>query len=146
MPNPHAHRIPSPKLLSPLGRALAALQVAKETLTIGLLGVPLLLGRPLLVPAVLPGLVLYLFRWVLVLVLGRVRRRGAAAVWLLTLLDEAWGLALYHRAADAPTVRQLHYLNWSYWLGLALTVAALLEIAYHRRRERASLRALLRSA
>lgn len=144
MPHPHAHPIPSPKLLSPLGRGLAALQLTKETATIILLGVPLLLAHPLLAPAALPGLVLYAFRWVMVL--GRVGRRGAAIVWVFTFVDELWGLALYLRAADAPTVRQLRYLNWSYRLGLAFTVAALVEIFWRRRRERASLRALLKNA
>lgn len=144
MPRPHAHPIPLPKLLSPLGRVLAALQLAKETLTIILLGVPLLLARPLLAPAALPGLVLYAFRWVMVL--GRVGRRGGAIVWGFTLIDEVWGLALYLRATDAPTARQLRYVNWSYRLGLVFTLAALLEIGYRRYRERAGLRALLKSA
>jgi toxin CptA len=145
MPHTHAHHIPSPKMLSPLGRVLAALQLAKETLTIVLLGGPLLLGRPLLVLAVLPGLVLYLFRWVMVL--GSFRRRPAAAVWVFTLIDELWGLALYLRATDgAPTMHQLRYLNWSYRLGLIFSLAALLEIAYRRYRDRAGLRALLKSA
>lgn len=143
MPHPHAHPIPSPKLLSPFGRGLAALQLAKETATIALLGVPLLLAHPVLAPAALPGLVLYAFRWVMVL--GRVGRRGAAIVWGFTLIDELWGLALYLRATDAPTVRQLRYLNWSYRLGLVFTLAALLEIGYRRYRDRAGLRALLKS-
>lgn len=144
MLRPHTHPIPSPKQLSTLGRVLAALQLAKETLTIFLLGLPLLMARPVLAPAALPGLVLYAFRWVLVL--GRVRRRGAVIVWLFTLIDEVWGLALYLRATDAPTARQLRYLNWSYRLGLVFTLAALLEIGYRRYRERANLRALLRGA
>ena len=145
MPHSHVHPIPSPKLLSPLGRGLATLQLAKETLTIILLGVPLLLGKPLLVLAALPGLVLYLFRWVLVL--GRIRRRAAAIVWLFTIVDELWGLVLYLRATGgAPTVRQLRYLDWSYRLGLGLAVAALLEIGYRRYRDRAHLRQLLKAA
>ncbi len=141
---PHTHPIPSPKLLSPLGRTLAGLQLAKETLTIVLLGEPLLLGRPLLVLAVLPGLVLYLCRWVMVL--GSFRRRAAMVVWLFTLVDELWGLILYLRATEVPSVRQLRYLNWSYRLGLVFSLAALLELAYRRYRDRAGLRALLRSA
>lgn len=144
MPHPHLHPIPSPKQLSSVGRGLAALQLAKETLTIALLGVPLLLAQPVLAPAAVPGLVLYAFRWVLVL--GKVRRRAAAVIWVFTLIDELWGLALYHRAIDAPTMRQLRYLNWSYRLGLAFTAAALLEIGWRCYRERAGLRALLRNA
>jgi len=144
MPHAHAHPIPSPKMLSPLGRALAALQLAKETATIVLLGVPLLYERPLLVLATLPGMALYLFRWVVVL--SNMRRRAVVAIWVLTIIDELWGLALYLRAVDAPTMRQLRYLNWSYGLGLVFSLAALLEIGYQRYRERAHLRALIKAA
>ncbi len=144
MPHAHAHPIPSPKQLSSVGRGLAALQLAKETATIVLLGVPLLRERPLLVLATLPGLVLYLFRWGLVL--SNMRRRVAVVLWLFTIIDELWGLALYLRAVDAPTMRQLRYLNWSYGLGLAFSLAALLEIGYQRYREHAHLRALLKAA
>ena len=129
-----AAAFPKPKLLSPLGRGLAAAQLIKETLTIVLLGVPLLLAQPVLAPAAVPGLVLYAFRWVLVL--GRVRQRVAALVWLLTLIDELWGLSLFGQAYDAPTTRQLRYLKWSFGLGLAFTLAALLEIGYRRYRAR----------
>lgn len=141
---PRSAYLPRPRQLSTTGRVLAGLQLLKETLTIILLGVPLLLDKPLLTLAALPGLVLYLFRWVMVL--GKVRWRGAALVWVFTLIDEAWGLALYLHAVDEPTARQLHYLAWSYSLGLALTLSALGEIAYHRVRERAGVRALLRPA
>ena len=144
MLRPHAHPIPSPKLLSPAGRVLAALQLTKETATIVLLGIPLLLAHPLLAPAAVPGLVLYAFRWAMAL--GSFRRRGAVSVWIFTLIDELWGLALYLRATDAPTVRQLRYLNWSFRLGLAFSLAALVEIGYRRLRERAGLRALLKNA
>jgi hypothetical protein len=117
----------------------------KETLTIVLLGVPLLLAQPLLVLAVIPGLVLYLFHWVMVA--GRVPRRAVARIWIFTLFDELWGLSLYLHAYDAPTARQLRYLKWSVGLGLAFTLAALAEIAYRRYRERRGLRrALLRAA
>jgi hypothetical protein len=144
-PNAHAHPIPRPKRLSVLGRGLAAAQLLKETLTIVLLGVPLLLAQPLLVPAVIPGLVLYLFHWVMVA--GRVPRRAVARIWLFTLLDELWGLTLYLHAYDAPTARQLRYLKWSVGLGLVFTLAALAEIAFQRYRERRGLRrALLRAA
>jgi toxin CptA len=140
-----ATTLPQPKRLSPLGRGLAAAQLAKETLTIVLLGVPLLLEQPLLAPAAIPGLVLYLFRWVLVL--GRLPRRAAARIWVFTLLDELWGLGLYLHAYDAPTARQLRYLKWSFGLGLLFTLAALAEIAYQRYGEQRSLRrALLRPA
>lgn len=137
--------LPRPQRLSALGRGLAAAQLAKETLTVVLLGLPLLWQQPLLAPAAIPGLVLYLFRWVMVL--GRVPRRAAGRVWWLTLLDELWGLSLYLHAYDAPTARQLRYLKWSVGLGLGLTVAALAEIAYRRYREqRGQRRTLLRAA
>jgi hypothetical protein len=145
MPHHATPTLPQPKQLSPLGRGLAAAQLAKETLTIVLLGVPLLLDVPLLAVAALPGLVLYLFRWVLVL--GRLPRRVATRLWLFTLLDELWGLALYLHAYDAPTARQLRYLKWSVGLGLSFTLAALAEVAWQRYGERRRLRrALLRPA
>jgi hypothetical protein len=140
----HSALLPEVKRLSAQGRVLAALQLVKETLTVLLLGLPLLVQQPVLVPAVVPGLVLYLYRWGLVL--GQVPRRVARVVWLLTLLDEAWGLIIYHSVVNEPTARQLHYLNWSYGLGLAFTLAALAEISLGRRRERRHLRALLRAA
>ena len=144
MPHSRIHSIPSPKLLSPLGRGLAGLQLTKETLTIILLGLPLLRAQPVLFPAALPGMVLYIFRWTMVL--GRVRRRAATAMWLFTLLDELWGLAVYLRAVDEPTARQMRYLTWSYALGMGFTVAALLEIGYGRYRERRRLRVLAKAA
>ena len=134
-----------PKRLSRTGQVLAGLQLTKETLTIFLLGVPLLLAQPVLALAALPGVVLYLFRWVLVL--GRLRRRVAVAIWVFTLLDELWGLALFHYAYDEPTARQLRYLKWSVGVGLTLTVLALAEILGQRLREGRTLRrALLRAA
>jgi len=144
MPHAHAHPIPSSKMLTPLGRGIGALQLAKETATIVLLGVPFLLERPLLVLATLPGLVLYLFRWVLVA--SNMRRRAAVAIWVFTLLDELWGLALYLRTVDTPKLQQLRYVNWSYRLGLVFSLAALAEIGYRSYRERAHLRALLKTA
>ena len=135
----------APKLLSRTGQVLAGLQLTKETLTIFLLGVPLLLAQPVLAPAALPGVVLYLFRWVLVL--GRLRRRVAVTLWLFTLVDELWGLALFHYAYDEPTARQLHYLKWSVGVGLTLTLLALAEALWQRLREGRTLRrALLRAA
>lgn len=145
LPHPLARSRHEPKLLSRMGQVLAGLQLAKETLTIVLLGVPLLLAQPVLAPAALPGVVLYLFRWVMVL--GRMRRRAAAGIWLLTLLDELWGLSLYLHAYDEPTDRQLRYLKWSVGLGLTFALAALAEIGYQRYREARRLRrALLRAA
>ena len=105
MPHHATPTLPQSKRLSPVGRGLAAAQLAKETLTIVLLGVPLLLAQPLLALAALPGLVLYLFRWVLVL--GRLPRRAGARLWGFTLVDELWGLSLYLHTYDAPTARQL---------------------------------------
>ncbi|MGI4832080.1 MAG: hypothetical protein ACRYFK_01325 [Janthinobacterium lividum] len=140
----HSALLPEVKHLSKLGRGLAALQLVKETLTVLLLGLPLLLQQPVLAPAALPGLVLYLYRWGMVL--GQVPRRAARVVWLLTLLDEVWGLLIYNSVVDEPTARQLRYLTWSYALGLAFTLAALAEIYLGRRRERRHLRALLRAA
>ncbi|WP_151087784.1 hypothetical protein [Hymenobacter baengnokdamensis] len=136
--------LPLAKRLSRVGRAIGALQLFKETLTIVLLGLPLLWQQPLLAPAALPGLVLYLARWVMVL--GRMRRRAAALIWGFTFVDELWGLSLYLHAYDAPTARQLRYLDWSYGLGLACTLAGLLEIGYRYYRERIGRRALMRTA
>jgi len=144
MPQLSTHPIPRPKRLSALGRGLAAAQLLKETLTIVLLGVPLLLAQPVLAPAAIPGLVLYLFHWVMVL--GRIPRRAAGGIWLFTLIDELWGLSLYLHAYDAPTDRQLRYLKWSVGLGLVFTLAALAEIAYQRFRERRGQRRALPGA
>ena len=144
MPQLSTHPIPRPKRLSALGRGLAAAQLLKETLTIVLLGVPLLLAQPVLAPAAIPGLVLYLFHWVMVL--GRIPRRAAGGIWLFTLIDELWGLSLYLHAYDAPTARQLRYLKWSVGLGLVFTLAALAEIAYQRFRERRGRRRALPGA
>lgn len=141
---PHSALLPAAKQLSKTGRALAALQVVKEILTIILLGVPLLWAQPVLVPAALPGLVLFLYH--VGMVRGQVPRRVAATVWVLTLLDEAGGLALYLNVVDAPTTQQLRYLQWSCGLGLAFTLAALLEIWWQRSGERRHLRAQLRAA
>jgi toxin CptA len=144
MPRHATHTLPRSKQLSAIGRGLAATQLVKETLTIVLLGVPLLLAQPLLAPAAIPGLVLYLFRWVIVL--GRIPRRAVNRIWLFTLLDELWGLGLYLYAYDAPTARQLRYLKWSVGLGLAFTLTALAEIGYQRYRERQSMRRALLGA
>jgi toxin CptA len=144
MPQHSTHPIPRPKRLSLFGRGLAAAQLLKETLTVVLLGVPLLLAQPVLAPAAVPGLVLYLFRWVMVL--GRIPRRAAARIWMFTLLDEVWGLSLYLYAYHVPTDRQLRYLKWSVGLGLFFTLTALAEITYRRYRERRGLRRALLGA
>jgi len=144
MPRPATPTLPQPQRLSPLGRGLAAAQLLKETLTIVLLGVPLLLAQPVLAPAAVPGLVLYLFHWVMVA--GRIPRRAAAGIWVFTLIDELWGISLYLHAYDAPTARQLRYLKWSVGLGLLFTLAALAEIAYRRYRARRGLRRALAGA
>ena len=146
MPTSRAHSslLPEMKHLSRTGRVLAGLQLLKETLTIVLLGLPLLVHEPVLVPAVLPGLVLYLYRWGMAL--GQLSRQAARVVWVLTLLDEVWGLVMYTSVVNEPTARQLHYLQWSFGLGLVFTLAALGEIYLGRRRERRHLRALLRAA
>lgn len=136
-------RLPALPHLSRLGRALAGLQVAKETLTIVFLGLPLLWEAPLLAPAALPGLVLYWLRWRMAF-LNDLPRRAALVVWALTLVDELWGLVLFLRFNANPTAREMWLLRWSYGLGLGLTLAALAELGWHRAQKKAKLRALLR--
>ena len=133
----HFYPLPTPAKLSPLGRGLAAAQVIKETLTIVLLGVPLVREEPVILLSALPGLVLYLLHWQMWR--GRVRRRYAAAVWAFTLLDELWGWELF-RELDNPTRGQVHLLHWSYFLGLGLILLALVEIGWRYRQARARAR------
>ena len=130
----HLHSLPTPVKLSKLGRGLAAAQVIKETLTIVLLGVPLVREEPIILLSALPGLVLYLLHWQMWR--GRVRRRYAAAVWAFTLLDELWGWFLF-RELDAPTRGQVRLMHWSYFLGLGLILLALVEVSWRYRRARA---------
>jgi toxin CptA len=138
MPN-SAHHHPLPKLpkLSRLGRSLAALQVAKETLTIIFLGLPLVKAVPLAILTALPGVVLYLLHWHLVL--GHPARRLAVIVWIFTLIDEAWGLLLFGEF-DTATRGQVRFMYWSYFVGLAIIVTALLEIGWRWQQQRAKAR------
>jgi len=137
MPAPHLHPLPAVPKLSRLGRGLAAAQVLKETLTIVFLGLPLVKASPLVLLSALPGVALYLLHWQLAL--GRAGRVFAAAVWVLTLLDELWGLVLFE-GFDTPTRGQIRMLHWSYFLGLGLILAALAELAWHWQSRRARAR------
>lgn len=119
--------------LSRLGRALAGAQVLKETLSVLLLGVPLVRQEPLVLLSALPGVVLYLLHWQLAL--GRVGRAFAAAVWGFTLLDELWGWFLFQEL-DEPTRGQVRLLHWSYFLGLGLILLALGELGWRWRQRR----------
>ena len=134
MPTSHLHPLPQAPKLSRFGRVLAALQVAKETLTIILLGLPLVKAVPLTLLTALPGVVLYALHWHLVL--GRPERRFAVVVWVFTLIDELWGLLLF-REFETPTMTQVHMLNWSYFLGLGIILTALGELAWRWQRRRA---------
>lgn len=138
MPNSHhLHPLPSVPKLSRLGRGLAAAQVLKETLSIVFLGLPLVQEEPLVLLSALPGLVLYLLHWQLAL--GRVGRVFAGVVWVLTLLDELWGLLLF-KELEAPTRGQVRLLHWSYFLGLAFILLALAELAWRWQRNKARAR------
>ena len=130
------HPPPAVPKLSSLGRSIAAAQVLKETLSIIFLGLPLVKAVPLVLLSALPGVVLYLLHWQLAL--GRAGRVFAAAVWVLTLVDELWGLVLFEEL-DAPTRGQIRMLYWSYFIGLGLILLALAELAWrwHLRRVRA---------
>ncbi|GAB3589127.1 hypothetical protein [Hymenobacter daeguensis] len=138
MPTSHLHSLPTAPKLSRFGRALAAVQVLKETLSIVFLGWPLVteLAReaPLILLSALPGVVLYLLHWQLAL--GRVGRMFAAVVWGLTLLDELWGWLLF-RELEAPTHAQIRMLHWSYFLGLGIMLLALGELGWRWQRRRA---------
>ena len=135
MPHSHLHPLPGIPKLSRFGRALAAAQVLKETLSIVFLGLPLvqelLQDAPLILLSALPGVVLYLLHWQLAL--GRVGRVFAAVVWTITLLDELWGWLLF-RELDAPTHGQVLMLRWSYFLGLGFILLALGELAWRWQR------------
>jgi hypothetical protein len=137
MPNSHIHPLPTRPKLSRVGRGLAALQVAKETLTIIFLGLPLVKAEPLALLTALPGLVLYVMHWYLVR--GHSERRLAAVVWAFTLLDELWGFFLF-RQLDSPTRGQIRLLYWSYFVGLAIILTALLELFWRWQRQRAKAR------
>jgi|SRR6476661_770649 len=137
MPHTHAHALPHPPKLSRFGRLLAALQVAKETLSIVVLGLPLVKAVPLALLTALPGVVLYALHWHLVL--GRPQRRLAAVVWAFTLIDELWGLLLF-RQLESPTLGQERMLYWSYFLGLGIILTALAELCWRWQRRRVKAR------
>ena len=109
----------------------------KETLSIVFLGLPLVQEEPLVLLSALPGLTLYLLHWQLAL--GRVGRVFAGVVWVLTLLDELWGLLLF-KELEAPTRGQVRLLYWSYFLGLAFILLALAELGWRWQRNRARAR------
>ena len=133
MPTAHLYPLPAAPRLSRLGRSFAGAQVLKETLSIVFLGLPLIKEQPLILLSALPGVVLYLLHWHLVL--GRVGRAFAAAVWGFTLLDELWGLFLFQEL-DSPTQAQIRLLHWSYFLGLGIILLALGELAWRWQRNR----------
>ncbi|ALW85371.1 hypothetical protein AUC43_09850 [Hymenobacter sedentarius] len=120
-----------------MGRSLAGAQVLKETLSIIFLGLPLVKEAPLVLLSALPGVVLYLLHWQLML--GRVGRVFATAVWVFTLLDELWGLILFQEL-DSPTRGQIRMLYWSYFLGLGIILLALGELGWRWQRRRAKAR------
>ena len=130
----HPHALPHPPRVSRFGQLLAGLQLVKETLTILVLGLPLVKAVPLALLTALPGVVLYALHWHLVL--GRPERRFAAVVWVFTLIDELWGLFLF-RQLESPTLGQVRMLNWSYFLGLAIILTALAELGWRWQRRRA---------
>ena len=138
MPTSHLHPLPVAPKLSRFGRALAAAQVLKETLSIVFLGLPLVKelaqDAPLILLSALPGVVLYLLHWQLAL--GRVGRVFAAVVWTITLLDELWGWLLF-KELEAPTHGQVLMLRWSYFLGLGIILTALGELAWRWQRRHA---------
>lgn len=131
----HPHAV-VPKL-SRFGRALAAAQVLKETMTIVFLGLPMVKASPLVLLSALPGLVLYLLHWHLAL--GRAGRIFAMAVWVFTLVDELWGLLLF-KELDEPTHGQIRMMHWSYFLGLAIILTALGELAWRWQRQKTKAR------
>ena len=127
MPTAHLHPLPAAPKLSRLSRSFAGAQVLKETLSIIFLGLPLIQAQPLILLSAWPGVVLYVLHGQLVL--GRVGRRFAAAVWGFTLLDELWGLFLFQEL-DSPTQAQVRLLHWSYFLGLGIILLAVGELGW----------------
>ncbi|AMJ66853.1 hypothetical protein [Hymenobacter sp. PAMC 26628] len=123
--------LPTPPKLSRLGRALAAAQAAKETLSFLLLVLPLALEAPLVLVSALPGLGLYLLH--LYLAGGRASRVLAVAAWVLTLADELWAVLLYHDLGAPLPARRLHL---SHCLGIGLSLLALAELAWRWPRRR----------
>ncbi|GAA3982612.1 hypothetical protein [Hymenobacter antarcticus] len=137
MPTAHLHPLPAAPKLTRLGRSFAGAQVLKETLSIIFLGLPLIKEQPLILLSALPGVVLYFLHWQLVL--GRVGRLFAAAVWGFTLLDELWGLFLFQEL-DSPTQAQIRMLHWSYFLGLGIILLALGELGWRWQSRRVKVR------
>ena len=137
MPTSHLHPLPVVPKLSRLGRGLAGAQVQKETLSMIFLGLPLVKEQPLVLLSALPGVVLYLLHWHLLL--GRAGRVFAGVVWALTLLDELWGLFLFQEL-DSPTRGQIRLLHWSYFLGLGIILLALGELGWRWQRHRTQAR------
>ena len=129
----HSHHLPGPARLSRFGQLLAGLQAVKETVTIIFLGLPLVKSVPLVLLSAVPGLVLYGLHWYMAF--GKPERRLAVAVWVFTLLDELWGLLLFNEL-EAPTYGQVRLLHWSYFLGLATILVALMHIGLHWRKIR----------
>ncbi len=127
--------LPASPKVSRLGRALAAAQATKETLSFLLLVLPLALEEPLVLVSALPGLVLYLLH--IYLARGRTTRLLAVVVWVLTLADELWAVLLYHDLGAPLPARRLHL---SHCLGLGISLLALAELArrWPRRRPAAS--------
>ncbi|MFD1469207.1 hypothetical protein ACFQ48_13315 [Hymenobacter caeli] len=123
--------LPASPRLSRLGRALAAAQAAKETLSFLLLVLPLALEAPLVLVSALPGLVLYALH--LYLAAGRATRLLALAAWVLTLADELWAVLLYHDLGAPVPARRLHL---SHCLGLGISLLALAELAWRWPRRR----------
>ncbi|MGI4884367.1 MAG: hypothetical protein ACRYFR_05345 [Janthinobacterium lividum] len=123
--------LPAPPKISRLGRALAAAQAAKETLSFLLLVLPLVPEAPLVLVSALPGLGLYLLH--LYLAGGRASRMLAVAAWVLTLADELWAVLLYHDLGAPLPARRLHL---SHCLGIAISVLALAELARRGLRRR----------
>lgn len=125
--------LPASRKLSRLGRALAAAQALKETLSFLLLLVPLAIAlhSPLVLVSALPGLVLYGLH--LYLAGGRASRLLALAAWGLTLADELWAVLLYHDLGAPMAARRLHL---SHWLGVGLSLLALAELGWRWPRRR----------
>lgn len=132
---PPSLSLPASPKVSRLGRALAAAQATKETLSCLLLVLPLALEEPLVLVSALPGLVLYLLH--IYLARGRATRLLAVVVWVLTLADELWAVLLYHDLGAPLPARRLHL---SHCLGLGISLLALAALArrWPRRRPAAS--------
>lgn len=137
MPTAHLHPLAVVPKISRFGRALAAAQALKETLTIIFLGLPLVKAAPLVLLAALPGVVLYLLHWHLAL--GRAGRVFAMAVWTFTLVDELWGLLLF-KELEEPTHGQIRLMHWTYFLGLGFILLALGELVWRWQRQKTKVR------